>query len=245
MPDLDYRGVGVQDLSLMPARASRDDGENGSIGAPIMLLYTCKTAPSPRRARMFISEKGVDVPMQEIDLRSGEHFSEAFLRKNPDATVPTLELDDGTCINESDAICTYFEALYPDPPLMGADAKSRALVSMWNRRMEFNGYLAVAEGFRNRAPAFTDRAVPGRHKVAQVEALAERGAQRYRAFLEDLDERLGESKFVAGGTFSVADITAFVTIEFARGALKIEPDADQKNIARWHEAVSSRPSTQA
>ncbi len=194
---------------------------------------------------MFISEKGVEVPMQEIDLRSGEHFSEAFLRRNPDATVPVLELDDGTCISESDAICTYFEALYPDPPLMGADARSRGLVSMWNRRMEFDGYLAVAEGFRNGAAGFRDRAVPGRHKVPQVEALAGRGAQRYRAFLEDLDERLGESEYVAGDTFSIADITAFVTVEFARGALKIEPEAGQKHIARWHEAVSSRPSARA
>lgn len=207
-----------------------------------MLLYTCKTAPSPRRARMFICEKGIEVPMQEIDLRSGEHFSEAFRRKNPDATVPTLELDDGTCIGESDAISTYFEALYPEPPLMGSDPKSRALVSMWNRRMEFDGYLAVAEGFRNRVPGFTDRAVPGRHKVPQVEALAERGAQRYRDFLEDLDERVARSEYVAGDTFSVADITAFVTIEFARGALRIEPGADQQSLARWHEAVNSRPS---
>ncbi len=210
-----------------------------------MLLYTCKTAPSPRRTRMFISEKGVDVPMQEIDLGSGEHFSEAFRRKNPDATVPALELDDGTCISESDAICTYFEALYPDPPLMGSDAKSRALVSMWNRRMEFDGFLAVVEGFRNRAPGFTDRAVPGRHKVPQVEALAERGAQRYRAFLEYLDERFGESAYVAGDTFSVADITAFVTIEFAKRALKIQPDSDHKRIARWYEAVSTRPSARS
>jgi len=210
-----------------------------------MLLYTCRTAPSPRRARIYLAEKGIEVPMQEIDLRSGEHFSEAFRRRNPYATVPTLELDDGTCITESDAICTYFEALHPDPPLMGSDPKSKALVTMWNRRVEFDGYLAVAEGFRNRVPAFADRAMPGRHKVPQVEALAERGAQRYRDFLEDLDERLAESEYVAGDTFSVADITAFVTIEFARGALKIEPQADQTNIARWHQAVSSRPSAEA
>ncbi len=154
--------------------------------------------------------------MQAIDLRSGEHCSQAFRRKNPDATVPTLELDDGTCISESDAICTYFEALYPDPPLMGPDAKSRALVSMWNRRMELGGSPAVAKGFRKRTAGFRDRAVPGRHKVAQVEAPGERGAQRYRGSLEDLNERLGASACVAGDTFSVADITAFVTVEFAR-----------------------------
>ena len=210
-----------------------------------MLLYTCKTAPSPRRARMFIAEKGIDVPMQEIDLRSGEHFSEAFRRKNPHATVPTLELDDGTCISESDAVCTYFEALHPDPPLMGSDPKSRALVTMWNHRVEIDGFLAVAEGFRNRAKGFRDRAMPGRHNVPQIEALAARGAQRYRNFLQDLDERLAESEYVAGDAFSVADITAFVAIEFARGALKIEPGADQENIARWHEAVSTRPSARA
>lgn len=210
-----------------------------------MMLYTCRTAPSPRRARMFIAEKGIDVPTQEIDLRAGEHFSDDFRRRNPDATVPTLELDDGTCISESDAICAYFEALYPDPPLMGSDATSKGRVTMWNRRMEFDGYLAVAEGFRNRVPGFRDRAVPGRHKVPQIEALAERGAQRYRDFLDDLDERLADHEFVAGCTFSVADITAFVTIEFARGALRIEPGRDQTHLARWHEAVNSRPSARA
>ena len=116
---------------------------------------------------------------------------------------------------------------------------------MWNRRVEFDGYLAVAEGFRNKVSAFKDRAMPGKHPVPQVEALADRGAQRYRDFLEDLDQRLGESEFVAGDSFSLADITAFVTVEFAKGALKIEPGADQANIARWHAAVSSRPSAQA
>lgn len=210
-----------------------------------MLLYTCKTAPSPRRVRMFISEKGIDVPMQEVDLRSGEHFSADYRRRNPHATVPVLELDDGTCISESDAICTYFEALYPDPPLMGSAPKSKARVRMWDRRVEFDGYQAVAEGFRNRVPAFKDRALPSRHKVPQIEALAERGAQRYRDFLKDLDERLGQSEYVALDTFSVTDITAFVTIEFARRALKIAPEADQENIARWHAALSRRPSVEA
>lgn len=210
-----------------------------------MLLYTYKTAPSPRRVRMFLSEKGIEVPMQEIDLRSGEHLSEPYRRRNPRATVPTLELDDGTCISESEAICTYFEALHPEPPLMGSDAESKALVTMWNRRVEFDGFLAVAEGFRNRVPGLQDRAIPTGHKVPQVEALAERGAQRYRDFLVDLDERLGDSEYVAGNDFSVADITAFVTIEFARGALKIEPAPDQANIARWHQAVGSRPSSRA
>lgn len=210
-----------------------------------MLLYTSNTAPSPRRVRMFISEKGIDVPMQEVDLRSGEHFSAAYLRRNPCATVPVLELDDGTCISESEAICSYFEALYPDPPLMGSDPKSKALVKMWDRRVEFDGYLSVVEGFRNRAPGLKDRAVPSRHKVPQIEALAERGAQRYRDFLKDLDERLGQSGYVALDTFSVTDITAFVTIEFARRALKITPEADQENIARWHAALSRRRSVQA
>lgn len=210
-----------------------------------MLLYTCEPAPSPRRVRMFLAEKGIEVPMQEVDLRAGEHLSESFLRRNPWATVPMLELDDGTCISEIDAICTYFEALQPDPPLMGTDARSRALVAMWSRRVEFDGFLAVAEGFRNRVPGFQDRALPGRRNVPQIEALAERGAQRYRDFLVDLDERLCESTHVAGEAFTIADITAFVTIEFARRALKIEPAAEQTHTARWHDAVSARPSAGA
>jgi glutathione S-transferase len=183
--------------------------------------------------------------MQEVDLRAGEHLSESFLRRNPWATVPMLELDDGTCISEIDAICTYFEALQPDPPLMGTDARSRALVAMWSRRVEFDGFLAVAEGFRNRVPGFQDRALPGRRNVPQIEALAERGAQRYRDFLVDLDERLCESTHVAGEAFTIADITDFVTIEFARRALKIEPAAEQTHTARWHDAVSARPSAGA
>jgi len=210
-----------------------------------MLLYTCKTAPSPRRTRIFIAEKGVDISMQEVDLRSGEHFSDSFRSKNPYATVPTLELDDGTCIAESDAIGAYLEAVYPDPPLFGRDAKERGLVAMWNRRVEMDGYLAVAESFRNRVSAFKDRALPGKHKVPQIEALVERGAQRYRDFLSDLDERLGESEFVGGDAFSVADITAMVTVDFAGMAIKIEPNESMTNIARWYQAVSSRPSAKA
>lgn len=210
-----------------------------------MLLYTNQFAPSPRRVRMFLAEKGIDVPTQEIDLRAGEHFADAFRCKNPYATVPVLELDDGTCISESDAICVYFEALHPEPALTGWDATSKGLVRMWDRRVEFEGYQAVAEGFRNRSPAFKDRATPSRHRVPQVDALSERGVERYRNFLKDLDERLGESTFVAAEHFSVADITAFVTIEFGKWAVKQEPDSEHRHIIRWYEQVSSRASAKA
>ncbi|MDZ7811544.1 MAG: glutathione S-transferase [Arhodomonas sp.] len=125
-----------------------------------MLLYTCQTAPSPRRVRVFFAEKGLEVPMQEVDLRGGEHFSEAFRCKNPYGTVPVLELDDGTCIGDSEAICTYFEALHPEPTLMGADARARAVIHAADRWVELDGYLAVMEAFRNKLPGFKDRALP-------------------------------------------------------------------------------------
>lgn len=209
------------------------------------VLYSAPGAPSPRRARIFLAEKGIEVPVQNVDLRNGEQFADEFRRRNRCCTVPVLELDDGTCIAESDAICLYFETLHPEPALMGTDARSRALVRSWDRWAEMDGYLAVAEGFRNSFPGFKDRAVPGPHPVAQIEALADRGVQRYRYFLEDLDARLAETPYVALETFSVADITAMVTVDFARRALEIEPGDNLTHLHRWYAEVSARPSAQA
>ncbi len=209
-----------------------------------MKLYDCAPAPSPRRVRIFLAEKGITVPTVQVDLRAGEHLRPEYRAKNPWCVVPLLELDDGTCIGETVAICTYFEARHPDPPLMGTDARDRAVVAMWDRRVELDGFLAVAEAFRNSAKGFRDRAVTGPHAEPQIPELAERGRRRVARFFAMLDRRLGESEFVAGPRFTIADITALCTVDFA-GWMKLVPEEGQANLRRWHEAVSARPSARA
>jgi glutathione S-transferase len=209
-----------------------------------MKLYDADWAPSPRRVRIFLAEKGVDVPMEKVDLRKGQQLSEAFLELNPCATVPCLKLDDGTVISQVDSICVYFEAEHPEPSLLGATAKDKALVDMWNRRVEMEGLMAVAEAFRNGHPAFKDRALPGPNNYAQIQALADRGRERYGDFLKTLDARLGESTHVAGEHFSVADITTLVTVDFAT-ATQTGSIEGFSNIERWYKSVSERPSARA
>lgn len=210
-----------------------------------MKFYDCATAPSPRRVRMFLAEKGIEVPTEQVDLRAAEQFAPEFRNLNPYCTVPALELDDGTCIHEVVAVCRYFEAAYPDPPLMGRDPADQALVTMWDHHMEHDGYLAVAEAFRNQASGFKGRALPGNHPVEQIPALVDRGRARYRDFLGDLEMRLTQSEFVAGPRFTVADITALVTIDFAARAIKIDVPEDHANLRRWRETVNARDSARA
>jgi glutathione S-transferase len=203
-------------------------------------LYTCDGAVSARRVSLFLAEKGITVPEQRVDLAEREQFASAFRQRNPHCTVPTLELDDGMCIGESDAICLYFETLHPDPELMGTDARSRALIRAWDRWVEIDGLMSVMEGFRNAARGFEKRAVAGPHAIEQIPALAERGRWRYSYFLDDLEAQLARSAYVARGAFSVADITAVATIDFARRVLAIEPSAYHTAINRWYDAVTAR-----
>lgn len=209
-----------------------------------MKLYDCKPAPNPRRVRMFLAEKGIHVPMEQVDLRGREHLGNEFKAKNPYCVVPLLELDDGTAIGESVAICRYFEEVQPDPPLFGSNPTEKAQIEMWNRRMEFDGLFACAEAFRNSTPGFKGRAIAGPMNFEQIPELAERGKARTKHFLDMLNERLGESEFVAGEHFSVADITALVSVDFA-GWLKIKPTEDHADVRRWYEQVSTRPSASA
>lgn len=209
-----------------------------------MKLYEYKAAPNPRRVRIFLAEKGIEVPTIQIDLRSGEHFKPEFRAINPQAVVPFLVLDDGTGIGEVEAICRYFEELHPTPPLMGRDTKDKAIVAMWEHRVEQEGLQAVMEAFRNWTPGFKDRALPGPHRYEQLPALIERGKTRTFNFFGDLDGRLGESEFIAGPQFTIADITALVTVDFF-GWMKLSVPAEHKNVKRWYEAVSARPSAKA
>ena len=210
-----------------------------------MKLYDCATAPNPRRVRMFLAEKNLTIAVVQIDLRGGEHLKPEYAAINPFRTVPVLELDDGTRIAESVAICRYFEDIHPEPPLLGSDAKSRALVEMWNRRMEHDGLFAAGEAFRNAAPGLKDRALAGVDEpVEQIPALAERGRASMARFFRRLDQRLAEARFVAGDNFSIADITAFCTVDFARWT-KITPPEDLTHLARWRASIAARPSAKA
>lgn len=209
-----------------------------------MKFYDCQTAPSPRRARIFIAEKGLDIETVEIDLGKGQQLSDEFRQINPRCTVPVLELDDGTCLTENVAIASYLEAIVPDPPLLGSTATEKGLVANWNARMELEGLWPIADAFRNRSKGMADRAITGPTNYAQIPELAERGHARGVEFFEMLNARLGESEFVATGTFSMADITALVLVDFA-GWVKLGPTDAHVNTKRWREVVSKRPSVSA
>ena len=206
-----------------------------------MKFYDCKTAPSPRRVRIFIAEKGLDIETVEVDLRSGEQFGDAFTRLNPDCTVPVLELADGTCLTEVMGICRYLEAAHPEPPLFGRTPTEQGLVTGWNAKIEHQGLMAMAEAFRNSLPGFKGRALPGPVAHEQIPELAARGRERVAAFMAKLDARFADSEFVAGPDYSLADITALVFVDFATRA-KLGPGDDATSLARWYDAVSSRPS---
>lgn len=209
-----------------------------------MKLYEFALAPNPRRVRIFAAEKGIDLDIIQVDIRSGEQFSDSFRALNPYCTVPALVLDDGACISESYAICRYFETLKPEPPLLGTDAKDQGLVEMWHRRVEFHGLAAIADALRNTAERFENHAVPGSKPYAQIPALATRGLSRIDDFFEMLDERLSHSAHVAGENYSVADILALVCVDFA-AVVKKSPPENMTALKSWYEKVSARPSASA
>lgn len=206
-----------------------------------MRFYDCQPAPSPRRVRIFIAEKGVDIPVQQIDLGSGEQLSDAYRKINPDCTVPALELDDGSVLTESLAICDYLESVFPTPSLLGSTPEQRAQVLQWNARIEQQGLAAVAESFRNHTKGFTGRALTGPEGFDQIPELVPRGRRRAELFMARLDQHLANHEFVCGADYSMADITALVTIDMCAW-IKLPIPESQSNLRRWHDAVSSRPS---
>ena len=211
-----------------------------------MKLYDSTLAPNPRRVRMFMAEKGVDYENIQVDIIKGDNLNESFLSINPRGLLPTLVLDDGTVIDETVAICRYIEEMHPEPALLGTDAISKANIEARQRHMEFDGLLAAADAFRNSFPGFSSRGLAGNAgSVDAIPALAERGKNAMLRFYESLNAALDDSAFVAGETFSIADITALCTIDFAAGAARV-PIPDQcSNVQRWHAEVSSRPSAEA
>jgi len=211
-----------------------------------MKFYDCATAPSPRRVRMFIAEKGLgdEIETIEVNLREGEQLGDAFRAINPFCTVPVLELNNGTRLLSSAGCCRYLEEAFPEPPLMGRTAEEKAVIADMEWRMEIDGFFAAAEALRNSAPRLQDRAVVGPDNYAQIPALAERGRQRTARFLEVLDAILAEREFVAGDALSVADITAYCTVDFAKRT-KIEVPEHAVNLQRWFAAIAGRPSAAA
>jgi glutathione S-transferase len=210
-----------------------------------MKLYDMQMAPNPRRVRIFLAEKGLDVELVEINLMEGENLSEDFLKINPRGTLPTLELDDGTYLDESVAICRYLEELHPEPRLMGTDALSKALIESCQRQVEFDGFQPLLDTFRNTFPAFAERGVPGLPaEYKAIPELAERGQRRYQLFMKTLNDRLAKQDYVAGDKFSIADITALCAIDFAK-VIEIEIPEEYTHARRWYEQVSNRPSANA
>lgn len=209
-----------------------------------MKLYTWDRAPNPRRVLIFMAEKGIEMPVIEAGGEAGAVLSDEFLANHEHRVVPLLELDDGTCLGESMAICRYLEELHPEPPLFGHDAEERAQVDMWERRADFEGLHAAAEVFRNTHPLFKDRSLPGfGAALAQVPALAERGRLRMQQFYEKLDRQLAQNTYVAGANYSVADITSLCAIDFAIKVSKLPIPENCLNVRRWHEMIRERPSS--
>ena len=208
-----------------------------------MKFYDCSTAPSPRLVRMAIAEKGVADRIEtiEVNLREGEQMGEAFRAINRFCTVPVLELDDGTRLTTTQGCWRYLEEAFPEPVLMGTTPTEKAVVADLAWRIDTDGFMAVAEALRNGSPRMTNRALPGPHDHAQIPALAERGKTRVGHFFETLETLLEGRDWLAGTRFSVADIAAFVAVEFA-GWLKLSPAEGAANLQRWHRAMKERPS---
>ncbi len=203
-----------------------------------MKLIDGGRAPNPRRVRIFLAEKNIEVPMEPIEIAALEHLNDDFRAINPMQRVPVLILDDDTVLTESVAICRYFEELHPEPPLMGRNPLEKAQVEMWNRRMELNLLAAVAASFRHIHPAMRDMEKP------QVPAWGEVNKARVMELIRWLDEELADRTFIAGDDFTIADITALVAIEFMKPAKLAIPE-DHMNLLRWHEEVRGRPSAAA
>jgi glutathione S-transferase len=206
----------------------------------MITLYDCATAPSPRRARILLAEKGVAHETVQVDLRNGEQLGDAFRKINPHCTVPVLRTDEGALLTDNAAITAYLEASVPQPPLLGSTPLQKAEIASWNWRIEFEGLMAIAEAMRNSAPAMANRALPGPVDYMQIPELAQRGLARAQKFFVTLNERLAEREFIAADCFSIADISAVVAVDFSR-VVKVRPGEQHPHLVRWRAAMALRP----
>jgi glutathione S-transferase len=207
----------------------------------MITLYDCATAPSPRRARILLAEKGVAHDTVQVDLRTGEQMGDAYRAINPQCTVPALRTEEGAVLADNAAIAAYIEARYPHPPLLGTTPLDRAEIASWQWCIEFEGLLAIAETLRNSSPAMANRALPGPVDYAQIPELAQRGLARVQRFFATLNERLDGRDYVAAGQFSIADITAVVAVDFAR-VVKVKPGEQHPHLVRWRAVMAERAS---
>lgn len=210
----------------------------------MLTLYDFDGAPSPRRAKMFLTEKGLKFKTIQVDIRSGEQMGEAYRKINPQCTVPALVTEEGDTLTQNAEIAAFLEARYPEKPLLGTTPMEKAQVAKWNSRVELEGLMAGAEALRNGSPAMKDRALPGPHNVAQIPELAARGVKRLGWFFEDMNEHLKDKEFMAGDTYSMADITATILVDFARW-VKVTPQDSQTALLGWHARMQERPSYKA
>jgi glutathione S-transferase len=210
-----------------------------------LILYDAVWAPNPRRVRMYLAEKGLEIERRIVDLAGGENLRHPFLTLNPRGTVPVLQLDSGEVICDSVAICRYLEVLHPDPPLFGRTAEEIGRIEAWTRKIEAEGYAGVVYAFRNRSKHMTDRALSGHWPpVPQLPELVMRGQNMWRWFLETLDDHLEGREWIATGDYSFADLTALMTVDFAR-ATRLSDGNLPSAVAAWHARASARPSAQA
>ena len=209
-----------------------------------MKLYDNTVAPNPRRVRICIAEKGLDIPKQEIDIRGGENLTDAYRKINPWGLVPALELDDGTVLTEVPCIFRYLEDLHPEPNLLGRDPKETAIIGAWERFSELNGTQAIGEFFRNQSEVFATRAVAGYAGTKAIPALVERGRERTAWYHAQIEQRLAGNTYLAGDSYTAADITALCAIDFGNRVGLPVPEGNTHTL-RWHATVSARPSAAA
>ncbi|HMQ56920.1 MAG TPA: glutathione S-transferase [Rhizobiaceae bacterium] len=203
-----------------------------------MRLFDGGKAPNPRRVRIYLAEKGISVPLVPVDMGALEHRNAEVSARNPLMRLPVLELDDGTCLSETIAICRYFEALHPDPPLFGVGALGQAMVEMWQRRVEWHFLWPVAQAFRHIHPAMKGWEVP------QIAEWGEANKPKALEFIAWMDRELANREFIAGDAYTVADITALVASDFMKPARITVPE-EATHFRRWHAAVKARPSAEA
>jgi len=205
----------------------------------MITFYDCSTAPSPRRARILLAEKRVVYETVQVDLRSGEQLSEAYQRINPLSTVPALTVESGIVLTDNAAITAYLEAMFPEPPLLGITPEEKAEIASWNWRVEFEGLLAIAEALRNSSPSMKERALPGPVNYPQIPELAQRGLARIQQFFIILNDHLAKREYIATDRFSIVDITAVVTVDFAR-VVKVKIDDQYPHLQRWRALMAKR-----